>query len=308
MKTRLLIEQHIHGAFGIDFNKCKVDDVISVAQKLLQLGIGGFFPTLVTDTTANLKRQIEIIKKAHESETFDCAKILGIHLEGNFINPEKKGIHNEKHFQKLTIKNYQKIEDDFIKIVTLAPELDVDLIDYLKDNGVKVQAGHCEGSDLSKCDGATHLFNAMKGISHRDGSTALSALLNDEIYTEIIADGVHLSDDILNLTFKTKPKDKIILISDALPITYSSQTETVFADSKIYYDGKQATSKDGTIAGSTTLVPDIIKILKSKNMFNPQFIDNVYNYHNVGYLGEAEWDDDFNIISITTPFKPKNLI
>ena len=303
MKTNLIIEQHIHGAYGKDFNKCGVDDVLFVARELLQIGVGGFFPTLVTDSVPNLKKQIEVIKQAKEKETYDCAKILGIHLEGNFINKEKKGIHNEKFFDKLTVHNYQKIEDDFIKIVTLAPELDIDLIDYLKEKGVKVQAGHCTGSDLSKCDGATHLFNAMKGISHREGSTALSALLDDNIYTEVIADGVHLSDDILNLTFKMKPADKVILISDALPITYSDITETVFADEKIYYDGNKATSKEGTIAGSTTLVPEIIKILDSKGMFNPQFIDNVYNYHNLGYIGEVEWDEEFNVVSITTTFR-----
>ncbi|MCR5265046.1 MAG: amidohydrolase family protein [Cyanobacteria bacterium RUI128] len=302
MKTKLIIEQHIHGAFGVDFNKCKANDVLFVAKELLQRGVGGFFPTLVTDTTANITRQIEVIKQARAEATWDCAKILGVHLEGNFINPEKKGIHNEAHFKKLTVKNYQKIEDDFIKIVTLAPELDVDLIDYLKEKGVKVQAGHCTGSDLSKCDGTTHLFNAMKGISHREGSTALSALLDNSIYTEVIADGVHLSDDILNLTFRAKPEDKIILISDALPITYSNLKETVFADSKIYYDGNRATSKDGTIAGSTTLVPDVVKLLNQKGMFNPQYIDNVYEYHGLDYLGEVEWDDNFNIISITTKF------
>ncbi len=302
MKTKLIIEQHIHGAFGVDFNKAGVNDVLGVARKLLQLGIGGFFPTLVTDDLRNIRKQIEVIKQAHEEETYDCAKILGIHLEGNFINPEKKGIHNEKHFQKLTVKNYQKIEDDFIKIVTLAPELDVDLIDYLKGKGVKVQAGHCVGGDLSKCDGVTHLFNAMSGISHRGESTSLSALVNDEIYTEIIGDGVHLSDDILDLIFRTKPVDKIILISDALPITYSDLKETVFADSKIYYDGDKATSKYGTIAGSTTLVPQIIRLLNAKGMFLPEFIDNVYEYHNIGYLGEVEWDDDFNVVSLTTKF------
>ena len=188
-----------------------------------------------------------------------------------------------------------------IKIVTLAPELDVDLIDYLKANGIKVQAGHCIGSDLSKCDGVTHLFNAMKGINHRDDSTTLSALLNNNIYTEIIADGVHLSDNILQLIFKSKPIDKILLISDALPITYSNLKETVFADEKIYYDGIKATSAQGTIAGSTTLTPDILKILDSKGLFKPQLIDNSYNYLGIDYLGEVEWDKDFNIISITTP-------
>ena len=300
MKTKLLIEQHIHGAFGVDFNKCGVNDILTVAREFLQRGIGGFFPTLVTDSVPHLKKQIEIIKQAHEEETCDCAKILGIHLEANFINPEKKGIHNEKYFDKLTIKNYQKIEDDFIKIVTLAPELDVDLIDYLKEQNIKVQAGHCTGSNLTKCDGVTHLFNAMKGISHRDDSTALSALINDDIYTEIIADGVHLSDEILQLVFKLKPADKIILISDALPITHSSLEKTVFADETIYYDGIKATSKEGTIAGSTTLVPEIIKLLNDKGMFNPQFIDNVYKYHNIDNFGEVEWDDDFNIVSIST--------
>ena len=130
-----------------------------------------------------------------------------------------------------------------------------------------------------------------------------ATLLNNDIYTEIIADGVHLSDKILELTFKTKPANKIILISDALPITHSELNETTFADEKIYYDGNKATSKEGTIAGSTTLTPEIIQKLNTKNMFNKQFIDNVYEYHNIGYLGEVEWDNDFNIISITTPFK-----
>lgn len=297
MKTKLIIEPHIHGCFGIDFNKAGADDILSVARKLLGLGIGGFLPTLVTDSVPNLKRQIEIIKQAQEKQTWDCAKILGIHLEGNFINPEKKGIHNPEHFKHLTVHNYQKIEDDIIKIVTLAPELDVDLIDYLKEKEVKVQAGHCVGADLSKCDGVTHLFNAMSGINHREGSTSLSALLDDNLYTEVIADGVHLSDNILKLIFKMKPENRIILISDALPITYSDLKETVFADEKIYYDGKKATSKEGTIAGSTTLIPEIIKILGQKRLFNPQFIENTYEYLNHPDVeGEIEWDDEYNIV------------
>lgn len=300
MKTKLIIEQHIHGAFGVDFNTCSADDIITVAQKLLLRGVGGFFPTLVTDSVPNLKRQISCIKEVAQNLKWDCARILGIHLEGNFINTLKKGIHNPEHFLDLTIENYKELEDDFIKIVTLAPELDKGLIPYLKSKGVKVQAGHCVGGYISMCDGVTHLFNAMSGIEHRSASTSLSALLDDNIYTEIIADGLHLSDDILKMIFKLKPVDKIILISDALPITYSDIKETTFADNKIYYDGQKATSKTGVIAGSTTLVPDIIKILGKKDMFHPKFIENVYKYHNIGYLGEMEWDEEFNIVSVTT--------
>ena len=270
-----ILEQHIHGAFGVDFNTASVNDMLFVAEKLSERGIKAFFPTLVTDSTENIKRQISIIKEASKQ----CPQILGIHLEGIFINPEKKGIHNPKHFLALTVENFKLIEDDFIKIVTLAPELDEGLIEYLVSKGIKVQAGHCVGGDLSKVNGTTHTFNAMSGISHRDESTALSALINDNIYTEVIADGVHISDDALKLLFKTKPIDKIILVSDALPITDSDVKETVFADSKIFYDGKKATSADGTIAGSTMLLDKIIERLKTLGLYKPELIENAWKYH-----------------------------
>lgn len=298
MKTRLLIEQHMHGAFGIDFNKASVEEMIFVSKELLKLGIGGYFPTLVTDSVENIIKQTQIIKEASSLLTKDCAEILGIHLEGIFINVEKKGIHNYEHFLPLTQENFEQLEDDFIKIVTLAPELDEGLLDYLITKDIKIQAGHCVGSNLDDCSGVTHLFNAMKGISHRGLSTALSALIQDRLYTEIIADGVHLSDDIIKLIFKSKPVNRIILISDALPITYSSKKAAVFADEKIYYDGIKATSANGTIAGSTTLLDKIVKILAKKDLFTVQLINNVYDYHNIELDGEIEWDENFNIVHI----------
>lgn len=290
MKTPLIIEQHMHGAFGVDFNKANVDEIVEVAHKLRKIGIGGFFPTLVTDSVENIKRQIGIIKEAAKKTN----SILGIHLEGIFINAQKKGIHNPEHFLALTVENYQKIEDDFIKIVTLAPELDEGLISYLKAKGVKIQAGHCVG--WGEVDGATHTFNAMSGVTHRGSSTALSAMIEDIVYAEIIADGLHVSDEALKLFFRAKPANRVILISDALPITYSDQKEAIFADSKIFYDGKKATSADGTIAGSTKLLPEIIKILGQKGLFNPQFLQNVYDYHDIEPMGEIEWNEDFEIV------------
>ena len=274
-KKPLILEQHIHGAFGVDFNTAGVNEILYLADKLYEHGIGAFFPTLVTDSVEKIKRQISFIKEAASKNK----RILGIHLEGVFINPEKNGIHNPEHFMSLTVENYKLIEDDFIKIVTLAPELDEGLIDYLKNKGVKVQAGHCVGGDLSKVDGVTHIFNAMSSVSHRGQSTALSALINDDVYTEIIADGVHVSDEALELLFKSKPIDKIILISDALPITHSDMKEIFFADSKIYYDGVKATSANGTIAGSTTLLDEIIERLKNLGLFKPKHIENVWRYH-----------------------------
>ena len=296
MKTKLLIEQHFHGCFGIDFNTASVDDILYLSKEILKYGIGGIFPTLVTDSVENIKRAISVIKEASKCQTPDMAHILGIHLEGIFLNPEKKGIHNPEHFMKLTPENYKPIEDDFIKIITLAPEFDEGLLDYLSDKNVKIQAGHCTGGDLTGCTGVTHLFNAMSGITHRGKSTVLSALVNDDIYTEIIADGVHVSDEALKLTFKTKPEDKVILISDSLPITKSNLKEMIFAGEKIYY-----ASKEGTLAGSTTLLPDIIKRLAKLNLFNPEYINNPYKYHNIELEGSIEWDDEWNIRDIYLP-------
>ena len=313
MQTKLIIEQHFHGCFGIDFNKATVEDVLYLSKEILKYGIGGIFPTLVTDSVENIKRATSVIKEAASRQTAGMAKILGIHLEGIFINPEKKGIHNPVHFMLPTIENYKLVEDGFIKIVTLAPELVPganrqigeeanSLISYLRSKNVKVQAGHCVGGDLAGCTGVTHLFNAMSGVAHRGETTALSALVEDEIYTEIIGDGIHVSDKALELVFKAKPIDKVLLISDSLPITCSDLKEMVFADEKVYYDGVKATSQEGTIAGSTTMIPKIIKRLKNVGLVDEkqisQLIQNTYDYHNIDLKGYIEWDKNCDIITV----------
>lgn len=308
-KSNLLVEQHFHGCFGIDFSTCETSEILVLAKKMLQHGIGGFYPTLVTDSIENIKRQINRIKTAKQEQikqkNSEMAEILGIHIEGIFINPEKKGIHNEKYFMKPTVENYKLIEDEFIKIVTLAPELDENslLSKYLKLKGVTVQAGHCTGHDLKNCAGTTHLFNAMTGINHREDSTVLSALINDKIYTEIIADGIHLSEDILKLIFKSKPEDKVILVSDSLPIAQSNLKELEFAGQKIFYDGKKATSAEGTLAGSTAILDKIVRDLASNDPENfEKYVkmasDNLLKYHNIKLNGCIYWNENFDIVAI----------
>lgn len=298
MLTKPLIEQHFHGCFGVDFNKSSVDDILYLSQEITKYGIGGIFPTIVTDSVDNTKTAIKRIKSASEKQKSGMAKILGIHLEGIFLNPEKKGIHNAEHFLELTSDNFKLLEDDFIKIVTLAPELNINLIEYLKEKRIKVQAGHCTGGELDNCNGVTHTFNAMSGVTHRGKTTALSALINDDLYTEIIADGIHVSDEALKLLFKSKPADRVILVSDCLPCTKSSLKEFIFADETVYFDGTRAASETGTIAGSTTLLPDIIKRLHNIGLFNPQYILNPYNYHKIDLNGAIEWDENYNLVDI----------
>ena len=300
MKTKLFIEQHFHGCYGVDFNTATTEDVLDLSHKILKEGIAYIFPTLVTDSVDNLKRQISRIKKAAENQTSDMAKICGVHLEGVFLNPAKKGIHDESLFLKPSVENFSQLEDDFIKIITIAPELaDDDLFDYLRNKGIKIQAGHCVGTDLSKCDGTTHTFNAMGTFSHKTSSTVASALIKDDLFSEVIADGVHVTDDALRVLFKTKQMNKIILVSDCLPCTHSEIHEFEFAGTKIYFDGKKATSKSGTLAGSTMLLPDIVKVLAKKDLFNRQHISNAYDYHKLDSRGEIEWDEDYNIVKVS---------
>ena len=304
-KSEGLVEQHFHGAFGIDFMKCTANDIVDVSVEILKYGVTRIYPTLMTDDIGVIKEQIGKVRKAMEKQPEKSAKISGIHLEGPFINPEKSGIHEKKYILPPTLENYLKIEDEVIKIVTLAPELDSngELSEYLRQKGVRVSCGHSLAADLPLCDCVTHLFNAMGGITHKSKNTATSALINDEIYTEVIADGNHIIPDVLKLIFRTKPLDKIILISDALPSTCSGESECDFAGQKVYLKNGAFYSANGILGGSGMLVLQIIqKLLRDKLIKSPQNAfkmasSNINSYMCILNNGFVEWDNDFNIIN-----------
>lgn len=295
-----LVEQHIHGAFGIDFMSCTIEEMLEVAKKLSKYGVTAFFPTIMTDDLNIIKERLSVVKKATELQTDKMAQIVGVHLEGPFINPNKSGIHDKKYIQPLTVDLYKKIEDEIIKIVTLSPELDDGLIDYLKSKGIKVSAGHCEASDLSKVEQVTHLYNAMGSFSHRENSTVVEALTNNNIYTEIIADSMHVSDKVLNITFKQKQQEKILLISDALPLAHSERTELIFAGQTIYNRNGKLVNTEGTFAGSSMLLCDIVKNVVDKNLLKIEDAlicasSNQLKYHNLKSNLKVYWNS-FNTI------------
>lgn len=300
IETNALIEEHIHGGFGFDFLSCSAEDIVEFARKITEYGVCGFFPTLATDSIEKLRQQISEIKRA-KTILPDCAgyaDILGIHLEACFLNPEKKGIHNEKQLIKPTVENYKLIEDDFIKIVTLAPELDerFELCNYLASNGVKVSAGHCIGSDLSAVSQVTHLFNAMGSFNHKVPSTVVSALSDDRIAVEIIADFMHVLPDIVKLVFRIKPFDKIILISDALPIAHSSLASIDFCGKTVFLKDNKAVDANGTMAGSTMFVYDIIKQLVQNGFCDLQTAVKMASSNILQIDKKIYWDEHLNIV------------
>lgn len=302
-KTEGFIETHFHGAFGIDFMNCSVDDVIDLSVKMVEYGSTIIFPTLMTGDIEQIKKQISVIKDASKRQPKHSAKIAGIHLEGPFINPLKKGIHQQEYILKPTIENYHKIEDDFIKIVTIAPELDKDrlLCKYLKSKRIFVQAGHSMADDLSFCDGVTHFFNAMAPLSHKFKNIISSSLVNDSVYIELIADGNHVNDEVLKMVFKTKSIDKIILISDALPIAHGKISKGVFAGQKVFYENGSFYNDNGTLAGSGMFQSDILKRLVNQNILtfeDASFMMNISpsKYLNIMNNAYITFDDELNII------------
>lgn len=304
-KTEGLIETHFHGAFGIDFMDCSADEVIQVAEGIVKYGITRIYPTLMTGDFAQIKKQIEVIKEAAEKQPERTAKISGIHLEGPFINPLKKGIHQSEFVLKPTVENYKKLEDDFIKIVTIAPELDEnrELCKYLHTKNVLVQAGHTMADDLAECDSVTHFFNAMPPLSHKYKNIVAEAIANDSLYLEMIADGNHVVDDVLKLVFKAKDRRKIVLISDALPIAHSDFKKGVFAGQKVMLNNGSFFNENGTLAGSGMLQSDILKRLVTEEILS--FDDAVYmmnvtpqKYLNVLNNAFVTLDDEVNVVKV----------
>ena len=295
-----LVEQHIHGAFGIDFMSCTAEEIIAVSNELVKYGVTAYFPTIMTDDLNIIKERLSIIKKAIKLQTGKMAQIAGVHLEGPFINPDKSGIHDKKYIQPLTIELYKQIEDEIIKIITLAPELDNGLINYLTTKNIKISAGHCNTSDLSKVQQVTHLYNAMGTFSHREISTVVEALTNNNIYTEIIAYSMHVSDKVLNITFKQKQLEKILLISDALPLAHSTKTEQTFAGQTIYNKSGKLVNEEGTFAGSSMLLCDIIKNVADKNLLKLEDAltcasSNQLKYHNLKNNLKVYWNSNNSI-------------
>ena len=296
MISNALVEQHIHGAFGYDFMTCSEQELLEVSKLLLGCGVGYYFPTIMTDNLNVIKERIAVVKKAMKIQSKEMAQIVGVHLEGPFINPEKAGIHSKEYMQPLSIDVYEQIEDDIIKIVTLAPELDEKekFISYLKTKGVKVSAGHCIATDLSNVNQVTHLYNAMGVFSHREPSTVVSALSSD-VFVELIADSMHVCDDVLNITFKQKPIEQVLLISDALPLAHSNKKEHVFAGQTIYNRQGKLLNKEGVFAGSSMLLCDIVKNLADKNLLKLEDAlccasSNQLKYHNLKNNLKVHWN------------------
>jgi len=220
-----LVDIHFHGTQRIDIRDTESpEQILLIAQEYGSTGVAGFLLTLYPSDINLMRKTLLNIKKAMLCQ--EGAKILGVYLEGPFLNPEKAGALDSLYFLKPDIEIFQKLIDGFeeiIKVITVAPELPgvLKIIEKCKEKGIIVSMGHSNATYKETQEaftaGAqliTHLFNAMRGIHHREPGIAGFGLINQEIYIELIGDGKHLNDYLLQWIFEVKNPERIILVSD----------------------------------------------------------------------------------------------
>ena len=224
-----LIDIHCHGFNGLDCNYATREGLINWIEYLPKDGVTCFLATTSTAPEKNLLESYSLISDVMK-ENHRGAKIMGIHVEGPQISHEFKGAHNPYLIQKPDVeqfKRYQKAADGNIRMICIAPEKDDDhaLTKYCVAHGVKVTMGHT-GAKFDECasaikDGAdcfTHTFNGMLGLHHREPGTAGAAMYFEDIYAELICDGVHVHPAVAHVLGRVKGKDRLIAITDSVSI------------------------------------------------------------------------------------------
>jgi N-acetylglucosamine-6-phosphate deacetylase len=229
-----VIDIHTHGIGGYDTRTASPDDILSIAQIQSSFGVSEIMLAIYPSSVKTMRQNMEMAKRAmqlqkeREKAAAKEAKIIGLYLEGPFLNPSMCGSLDARIFIEPSYHRFEELiegYEDITKIVAVAPEMKgaLTLIKKLSDRGMIVTMGHsdatfteAEAGFQSGAKGITHIFNAMRGFHHREPGIAGFGLLNQDVYVEVIADPYHLHPGTLKLIFRAKNHERIIIISDAV--------------------------------------------------------------------------------------------
>ncbi|MCO7176267.1 N-acetylglucosamine-6-phosphate deacetylase [Sporolactobacillus kofuensis] len=312
-----MIDMHIHGANGSDTMDATPEALSNIASTLAKEGTTAFLATTITQSVPAIEQAIvnagQIMGHQHDGE----AEILGIHLEGPFINQEKAGAQPVEFIREADcalFDKWQKMSGHAIKEVTLAPETKggLDLIKHLADQGVVASIGHSNGThqDVIQAVNAgatqvTHLFNGMRGLHHREPGILGEALIHPQLYTELISDGHHICKEMVDLAFRLKGSERMILITDSMRAKCLKNGVYDLGGQDVYVNDGLALLKSGTIAGS---VLKMDQSLKNMLAFTDATLDDIVQmgainpaqqcgvYERKGSLEEGK-DADFIILN-----------
>lgn len=252
------IDTQVNGGGGVLFNdETTADGVAAIGRAHRPYGTTGYLPTLISDELQVIDRAMRAVEAAIEQ---GAPGVLGIHIEGPFISKEKKGIHNPELFRTLDADSKALLKS--LKrgktLVTLAPERCApEDIAELKAAGVVIAAGHTNATYDQTVEalkagvsGFTHLFNAMTPMLHRAPGVVGAALENLDNFSGLIMDGHHVDWPVFRVALRTRPANRFMLVTDAMP-TVGSKTKTfVLNGQTIYVKDGVCVGPDGTLAGS----------------------------------------------------------
>lgn len=267
------IDAHIHGAAGADTMDATEGALDRIAKEITKEGTTSFLPTTITQSTENINQALENISNYQGKR--GSAEVLGIHLEGPFIEKTKKGAQPGEYIVKPNLEQFnawQSLSKNKIKTITMAPEHDVEgsFISSLSEAGVNVSAGHTD-ADFAEMERAvsygvsqlTHLCNAMNGIHHRDVGAVGSAFLLDDLRAELIADGIHVDRAMLQLIYNNLGSDRLILITDAMRAKGLVPGNYELGGQPVIVTEDRAQLESGSLAGSILRMDDGVRIMLS---------------------------------------------
>lgn len=262
------VDLQINGALGLAFTDVESADLPKLAdicQFLWEQGVDEFLPTLVTTSVEKIQRSLAVFAEfmAGLSDT-NIARIVGIHLEGPFLNFQKRGAHPPEYLLPLTVENVKRVLGDYagiVKVMTLAPELEAEgeAIAYLRSLGITISLGHslatAAEAHLAFDRGATmvtHAFNAMPGLHHREPGLLGAAIVRSGVRCGFIADGQHVCPTMLQILLAASQGDRgLFLVSDALAPLGLPDGVYPWDSRQIEVTNGTARLADGTLSGTT---------------------------------------------------------
>lgn len=330
------IDCHTHGGYGIDFSNISTKDLKKLSWQLTREGVTSYLPTFASYPKKTLELGVEVIGK-YVSNDVGKEEILGIHLEGPFIGPEYRGCHEEKWLlnkvNKPWLKNIIKKSKNNIKMLTFAPEIDdsknvFSFLKFLNQQKIIPSFGHT-GINYLPADKliksgmihTAHIFNQMKPIHHRNSSALIKILLDNKVLVEVIADGIHLSPEIIQLIYRLKGWKKITLITDSMTAKGLKDGIYSFAGKKVEkHKNAVKTFESGKLAGSVVNFDEcfrnIIKFTKCSlvqaiHMSSINIAKQLGIFSKVGEIAEKKYADLVllnNVLNIETVIKRGKIV
>ncbi|HEX5618349.1 MAG TPA: N-acetylglucosamine-6-phosphate deacetylase [Solirubrobacteraceae bacterium] len=253
------IDVHTHGALGFEVMDADVDGLARMAGFLARHGVTSFLPTTWTAardrTLAALESVAEAMRRPRPPGT---ARVLGAHMEGPYLNPVRAGAQDPAHMAPPAPGELERFLDvGVVRLMTVAPELHAPVLDELRRRGITASAGHTDATYeqmVAAVDRgvrhATHTYNAMRPLRHRDPGTVGACLTIDALRCELIADGHHVQPAAMDVLFRARGREGVVLVSDAVRPTGLADGTHRLDDRTVELRDGAVRLPDGALAGS----------------------------------------------------------